>query len=249
MKKMRWVGWSKGERAALLLLLVVLAGCGTPLPPQVIVVGDVPATGQEARQPDAEHPVYYFPLAVGFKEVGAIVAGEKPPQKNDVSHALAVALAKRHYLVMNAVHAPEQLLVFWWGSMNPQIENFGSNDPADQVFFNEREMLALVGAYKAGGMGWKSGDLRTAARDDRYFVIVMAFDFAEARQHRKKLLWMTKMSTESVGTDLSSVIPALITSGGPAFGRDTTPDWIDSGKPQKVERVILGPTEIKEYVP
>jgi len=230
--------------------LAVLAGCANPLPPQVLVVGDVTETGRKLAPPTADQPVYYFPLVVGYKEVGGVIAGEKQPAKNDVSHALAVALAKQHYLLMDAQHAPGQLLVFWWGSMNPQIEDFGSNDPTQQVFFNEREMLALVGAYKTTKLApWDSDRLRTAARDDRYFVIVMAFDFAAARRHEKKLLWMAKMSTESVGTDLPAVFPALIASGGPAFGRDTAPGWIDSGQPPKEEKVILGPAEYRDYVP
>lgn len=214
------------------------------------MVGDVTEAGKKLIAPTADQPVYYFPLVVGYQELGGVVAGEKQPAKNDVSHALGVALAKQHYLVMNARHAPEQLLVFWWGSMNPQIQDFGSNDPTEQVFFNEREMLALVGAYKTAALApWESQTLRTAARDDRYFVIVMAFDFAAARKHEKKLLWMAKMSTGSIGTDLPAVFPALIASGGPVFGRDTTPSWIDSSQPAKEGKVILGPAEYKDYVP
>ena len=229
--------------------LALLAGCST-LPPQVIVVGDLTPMGKKLTPPDADHPVYYFPLAVGFKELGATIAGEKPPPKNDVSHTIAVELARQHYLVMNAQHPPEQLLVLWWGSMNPEIQDFGSNDPTEQVFFNEREMLALVGAYKTQMMApWNAQDLKSAARDDRYFVIVMAFDFQAARQHQKKLLWMAKMSAASVGTDLTTVIPALVATGGPTFGRDTPPTWVDSGKSLKEGHVILAPTEMKEVVP
>lgn len=227
-----------------------LTGCMNRLPPQVIVAGDVTEMGQKLTVPDAGHPVYYFPLVVGYKEMGAVIAGEKVPEKNVVLHTLAVELAKQHYLVMNAQHSPQQLLVFWWGSMNPQIENFGSSDPSDQVFFNEREMLALVGAYKTSAIApWKSDELRTAARDDRYFLILMAYDFAAAREHKKKLLWMAKMSTESVGTDLPSVISSLVASGGPAFGRDTPPSVVDSSQLLKEGKVILAPLEIKDYLP
>lgn len=229
--------------------LAVLAGCSTPLPPQVIVVGDVTAEGQKLEPPSAGRPTYYFPLVVGYKEMGAVAAGEKVPVKNEVLRTLAVALAKQHYLVMDATHPPEQLMVFWWGSMNPEIQDFGSDDPTEQVFFNKREMLALVGAYKADRLTpWASEDLQTAARDDRYFVILMAFDYAAARQRQKKLLWMAKMSTAAVGTDLPSVIPALAASGRPAFGRDTTPDWVDSGKVREGS-VIIAPLEVKETVP
>jgi hypothetical protein len=230
--------------------LGLLAGCMNPQPPQVVVVGDVTPLGKQFPEPDAAHPVYYFPLPVGYKEVGARVAGEKVPPKHEVEHTLAVALAKRHYLVMNAAHPPQQLLVLWWGSMNPDIQDFGSNDPAEQVFFNEREMLALVGAYKMDMQApWAAQDIRSAARDDRYFVILMAFDFAAARQHQKKLLWMAKMSTPSNGAYLQEVIPALAASGAPAFGRDTVPAFVDSAEALKTGRVTLGPLELKGTVP
>ncbi len=91
-------------------------------------------------------------------------------------------------------------------------------------------------------------ELRTAARDDRYFVILLAFDYAAARQRQKKLLWMAKMSTAAVGTNLPAVIPALAASGRPVFGRDTTPDWVDSGK-MREGSVILAPLEVEETVP
>jgi hypothetical protein len=230
--------------------ICLLASCTNSFPPQVVVVGDVTPLGKKGPAPDAEHPVYYFPLPVGFKELGALVAGEKPPRKDEVCHTIAVALAKQHYLLMTADHPPQQLLVFWWGSMNPQLEDFGSNDPGDQVFFNEREMLALVGAYKMETMPyWRTNDLKSAARDDRYFVVIMAFDFEAARQHQKKLLWMAKMSTPSNGTDLTAVIPALVASGTAAFGQDTMPAVIDSSTVLREGKVTLAPLELKETLP
>jgi hypothetical protein len=230
---------------------LLLAGCSQVLPPQVLVVGDLTKLGKESPPPDAAHPVYYYPLVVGYKEVGATFANEPPPpKKNDVAHTLAVALAKQNYLLMTAEHPPQQLLVFWWGSMNPEIQDFGSNDPTEQVFFNEREMLALVGAYKTQMMPyWTTNDIKAAARDDRYFVVIMAFDFAAARQRQKKLLWMAKMSVPSSGTTLTEVIPALVASGASAFGRDTMPEVLDSSRVLKEGKVILAPLEVKETLP
>jgi hypothetical protein len=251
MKPTTW--WSGiAKRLGSAVGLVLLAGCSqVATPPQVVVVGDATPLGKKQPAPDAQHPIYYFPLPVGYKEVGATIAGEPPPpRKDEVCHTLAVALAKQHYLLMNAAHPPEQLLVFWWGSMNPELDDFGSNDPADQIFFNEREMLALVGAYKTEMMPyWQTNDIKSAARDDRYFVIIMAYDFAAARQHQKKLLWMAKMSTPSLGTNLTAVIPALVASGAPAFGQDTVPAVIDSSKAMQEGKVILGPLELKETLP
>ncbi len=232
-----------------ILYLAALTGCMRQLPPQVIVVGDVTEMGRKLTPPSAQQPVYYFPLVVGYKELGSPIAGEKVPEKNVVLHTLAKELAKQHYLVMTEQHPPDQVLIFWWGSMNPEIQDFGSNDPLEQVFFNEGEMLALVGAYKSSGIAsTQYHDLRAAARDDRYFIILMAYDFAAARLRQKKLLWMAKMSTESVGTYLPEVISALVASGGPAFGRDTPPSFVDS-ELALGGKVILAPLEVKEVLP
>jgi hypothetical protein len=231
-------------------VLAGLAGCLSKPPPQVLVIGDLTDDGKKLTPPDVTHPVYYFPVVVGYREMGRVIAGEPVPDKNTVLHTLAVALAKRHYLVVNNQHPPDQLLVFWWGSLNPMIEDFGSNDPSQQVFFNEREMLALIGAYKTQMMApWQEQEFRHHARDDRYYIILMAFDFEAARHHIKKPLWMAKMSTESRGTDLPAVIPALVASGAPTFGRDTQPEEINSGDAQKEENVTLGPMEVREYIP
>lgn len=231
----------------------LLAGCaGRALPPQVVVVGDLSALGKQLPVPDADHPVYYYPLPVGFKEMGATYAGEKPPpSKSEVCRTIALALAKQHYLLGTAAHPPQQLLVLWWGSMNPEITDMGgSGDPMDRVFFNEREMLALVGAYKLQQpFGGQVDDVKAAAQEDRYFVVIMAYDFAAAVQHQKKLLWMAKMSTAAVGTDLAAVIPALVASGAPAFGRDTQPDIVDSSTVLKEGTVKLAPLEVKETLP
>ncbi len=227
-----------------------LTGCLSRPSPQVVVVGDLTDDGKKLPLPDAAHPVYYFPVVVGYKEMGRAIAGEPVPDKNTVLHTLAVALARRHYLVVDGQHTPEQVLVFWWGSLNPIIEDFGSNDPSQQVFFNEREMLALIGAYKTQMRApWQEQDFRRHARDDRYYVILMAFDFAAAKRREKKLLWMAKMSTESHGTNLPEVIPALVASGAPVFGRDTKPEEINSGDVLKQENVTLAPLEVKEYIP
>lgn len=77
----------------------------------------------------------------------------------------------------------------------------------------------------------------------------MAFAFAAARRHQKKLLWMAKMSTPSVGTNLTAVMPARVANGASAFGRDTMPTVLDSGRMLKEGTVRIGPLEIKGTVP
>jgi hypothetical protein len=231
------------------LALPGLAAGGTPAP-QVIVVGDVTKLGRQARVPDAANPVYYVPLTPDQSKPDDPKAGGRQPPKDEVLKRLVEALAKRHYLPAGPGHPPELVLSFWWGTADPELENFGTDDALQEESFNERAMIALVGSDKKQElMSWHSKDLRAAAREERHYVIVMAFDYAAAVQKQKKVLWITRMSTPSAHIDLAEVIPVLVTTGGPAYGREAFPKWIDSGKPVREESIKIAPLEVKETVP
>jgi hypothetical protein len=108
--------------------------------------------------------------------------------------------------------------------MNPQVDDTGDPDNPQTIFWNQKEMLALVAGNtlkNIGALSFEREDILQAARDDRYFVIVSAFDFAAAKEKKKKLLWQAKMSTPSNRVSLAEVIPGLITAGAPHFGRET----------------------------
>ncbi len=186
--------------------------------------------GRKVPAPSREKPAYYYPLVAGWREEGAVIAGERPPAKTFVIHELAKALAAQGYLVMGAkTPRPSLLLVLHWGCMNPQIEDFGSNDPSQKVFFNQNEMLSLVGAEKLGALdlSFEREAVMQGAEDDRYFIIVVAYDFADAMQKKKTKLWVARMSTPSTGLTMADVVRPLATSGGPLFGRETSrPQWI-----------------------
>jgi hypothetical protein len=215
-------------------------------------VVDLTLEGKKVTLPSPGKPVYYFPVVSGYHEVGAITAGEKPPPKTEVIHLLAEALAKQGYFVVSkASGAPSLLLVFHWGYMNPQIEDFGTGDPAQKVFFNQREMLGLVAGHTLGNLdlSFEREDVMQAAEDDRYFVVVAAYDYEAALKHQKKMLWSAKMSTPSNGVSIGEVIPALIASGAPQFGRETNrPKWI-TAPVNSTPKVELGTPEVKEYLP
>jgi len=74
------------------------------------------------------------------------------------------------------------------------------------------------------------------ARAPRYFVILLAYDYKDWMQHyqdwhehktssgrnqRPTLLWEAHVSTEMAGHSLEEVLPALITTAAPMFGRET----------------------------
>ena len=202
-----------------------LFGFGAPKETDVNVVVDMTEAGKNIAPPTKEKPAFYYPVLAGYRESGALVAGEKSPPPNSVAKLLAKALAAQHYYVVGTkTPAPSLILVFHWGYMNPQIDDTGYADNPSAVFWNQKEMLALVAGNtlaNLGSFGFEREDILQAARDDRYFVIVSAYDFEAAKEKKKKLLWQAKMSTRSNRVSLDEVIPSMITAGGPHFGRET----------------------------
>lgn len=233
------------------LLLAAGSSCVAPAP-QAIVLGDVTSEGARRRAPSREAPVYYFPVIAGYRERGAVMGGTKPPAETEVVQAVTQALAREHYLVMKPGSTPDLMLVIWWGMINPLIDEMEPNEDdvaPTQVFANTREMMALVGAFKTDTLfrsDWNR--LKEAARDDRYFILVGAYDFAAAARQERKLLWSARMSTESAGRAPDEIFPLLAASGAVVFGRDTAPVLHDTSEPVKTPSVELAPLEVIEML-
>jgi hypothetical protein len=196
---------------------------------EVTVVVDQTDAGRKVKPPTKESPAYYFAISAGFHERGAVVAGEKSPPTDDVEVLLRRALANQGYLpATNEGPAPTLLLVYGWGTMNPEIIETGTlededgNSMALESVANKREMISLVGGYKVDTFFSMDRDrVEEAIREDRYFMIVSAYDFAAAVKREKKLLWRAKISAPSQGTDLAETLPTLARVGSRYFGRDT----------------------------
>ena len=200
-------------------------GFGAPKEADVNVVVDLTDAGRKIVPPTKEKPAFYYPVLASYRESGSLVAGEKNPPSTPVAKLLAKALAAQHYYVMGTKTPPPTIiLVFHWGYMNPQIDDTGDDENPQQIFWNQKEMLALVAGNtvkNVGAFGSDRDDILQNIRDDRYFVIVSAYDFDSAKEKKKVLLWQAKMSTPSNRVSLAEVIPAMITAGGPRFGRET----------------------------
>jgi hypothetical protein len=198
--------------------------------------------GRKLTPPTRAQPAYYYPVVAGWQEKGAVVAGEKPPPRLTVVHELAKALAGQGYLVVDAkTPPPTLLLVLHWGYMNPQIDDL-STDPGSpqKIFFNEKQMVGLVGGGTLGNLdlSFERESVMQGAEDDRYFIIVSAYDFADAMKKKKTLLWQARMSTPSAGLTMADVIVPLVKNGAPLFGRETLrPKWVTTpvGPEGKVE--------------
>lgn len=244
------------NRAARLLLVLVsfpLARFARADDPACEVNVNIAMTpdGRKWTAPTPQTPAYYYPVVGGFRAEGAQIAGEKAPPVKPIIHLLAKALARQHYLVVSPQHQnPSLLLVLFWGAMNPEIDDVGDFDNPQKVFYNQKDMVALLGGQTLGNLDldFEREAVMQGAEDNRYFVLVSAYDFAAARQHKKVLLWQARMSTPSGGVTLDAAIPALVAAGEPLFGHETMrPKWVTlpAGRQANVE---VGEPEFKNYV-
>jgi hypothetical protein len=237
--------------------LVAVAGSAHAAAPagDVNVVVDMTEAGRQIAAPTSEHPAFYLPLVIGYREEGEKAAGNHAPPQEEVLKVFAEELAQHGYRVMN-VHrgAPTLLLVFSWGVWNPvtvQLEEGGSS-----VALNAPELSLLVAGNTVKNLPimprWMTNidreELRSDLKEDRFFAIVTAFKWTDQRPHQHVLLWTAKMSIPSRGLAFDQVLPALIATGGPFFGRETTKRQQVTVPLLREGRVNLGELQVKGIV-
>ncbi|HEY1791926.1 MAG TPA: hypothetical protein VGG34_03345 [Opitutaceae bacterium] len=70
---------------------------------------------------------------------------------------------------------------------------------------------------------YQRDDMIQELEHDRYFVILMAYDFQGMWRHRThKLLWETRFSIRERGADFSKALPLMAMNASRYFGRDTS---------------------------
>jgi hypothetical protein len=115
-------------------------------------------------------------------------------------------------------------------------ENF---DSAMQAVTEEEEQRRQVDLRNAMLLGYDSdlqashelqntvlGDhfkeLVREIEEDRYFVVLMAYDFQKLwKEKKKKLLWVTRISIRQRGNEFGKVLPSMLQYASEYFGRDS----------------------------
>lgn len=257
------------RRVGTILLAAVLAASAAPpaRATDVIVYSRVTDAGRKLAAPTADHPVYYLLVSGGFGEAGQTVRGENSPPPAVVEHLVREALGTQGY-VPATKQSPriDIFIVFNWGYLNPIIVStfeegrVNPRNPSEpppliehQEILNEQQMLGLLGAAALDDKQFATDSqvqqIAQAAGEDRYFVVLSAYDFPAITHKVRKLVWRAMMSLPAAGTDLTESLPALVKAGAPYFGRE-------SGLPQHVVeplvppgKVEIGPAKVEEYLP
>ena len=82
--------------------------------------------------------------------------------------------------------------------------------------------LAQAGRTEISTFKLRRDDLMAEIEQNRYFVILMAYDFqALWKQKKHRLIWVTRMSVRERGGDFAKILPSMVGYAGKFFGHDT----------------------------
>ncbi len=249
---------------AFLYLPTVLFAAALPLVPaararsfDMVAIAEQTKKGAEVQPPMVGVPAYYVAYDGGDIESGDPIAGQKPPTAAALGAALREALASQGYQPATAAAAPSLLLIYHWGAINistieiPRISKLKPNLRARIYLgaptYDAAKLENFLVSRKFGPPpndwapipGFLTPSLRDTldlAQDDRYFVIVSAYDFAAVARREPALLWRVKLSARSVASDMDEVLPALLRGGASFFGRNF--------QDRQLERVPLTPSTV-----
>jgi hypothetical protein len=233
---------------------------------QVITSTDVTAAGAMRRPPSPSDPTYYVPLIKGYHDFGVSFGGEKVPSQEQAILPIVRILAKDGYLLADARHKPTQVIMFTWGTMNPNIvSDPGDPDmPGEQV--NRTQVLQFLGGDKLGLLNYYPNDadvtllpgltrfdpdadaIAHIAHEPLYIVALASYEFPVAQPKNPKLLWRTKISCPSIGLMLGDTLLPMLEIAAPNIGRETNrPVWVNASDKFRTD-VQIGKLKTEEYL-
>jgi hypothetical protein len=82
--------------------------------------------------------------------------------------------------------------------------------------------FAVSPALQNTVLGGRIDQMMKEVEEDRYFVVMMAYDFQKLwKDKKRKLLWVTRISIRQRGNDFAKILPAMMQDASDYFGRDS----------------------------
>lgn len=222
--------------------------------PEALVVSDAIEKMPEEFLPAPGRPVHYVILGSAERTLGASIAGEPQPDRAVLESEVIRVLATQGFVrTQIGGPMPQLALIITWGSANLMIDDFEETDDEGETFtsslvWNRREINFLVGAYKANQRLMSSADaeaINDAARQDRLYLMISAFDAVALVKKEKKILWRTRVSIDSLRNSLPESLNVMLASAAPYLGRDTErPVFVDDNIRRKAEVHIGTPVVV-----
>ncbi len=140
--------------------------------------------------------------------------------------------------------------------------SFSSDYAFDGDFYDQRQYsdasnAKLIGFDRAlrrkGLMPQDEYELRTMLRDERYFIILMAYDWQKLRTEKEfDLLWSTRFSLDSIGTNFEEAYHSLSRAASDYYGTHLDGElaksktWLGSGDVETGELEVVETVEEEE---
>jgi hypothetical protein len=217
---------------------------------EVVVVSSKVFNGYaRERQPDGT----YKPEFYAFGEGGCWTRPIKDlAMENlkfiDIARTVAGPLAKLNYRPALEPDGTGLLILVFWGSTQGSIGVHpafrGEVDDQNARILGYSEVLATARSSSRGS--W-ANDIRAEVGDNRYYVVLQAFDFKTAWQEKKlKPLWTTRMSLSERGAFVP-VLEQMVQDAASYFGHDS--DGLQRNGDEPKGTVDLAPLQILEVNP
>ena len=196
-----------------------IAGSATPR--EVIVYSGLTDAGRKLTPPTRDRPARCRVGSGGYHEWGGIRAGETPAKLEFVDPLVRAALRVNGFEGLHVGETADVVVVFQWGCMRPNPVGLGI--ARSERVANQAELLDLVGGgvLSDGRNGHMRSALIEASLEERYFLIVSAFEPSSYARNTKTLLWRTQCSVPLAGISQAQAFPVLAGAGAVYFGRDT----------------------------
>ena len=100
------------------------------------------------------------------------------------------------------------------------LSDFGANNTAQYQQTMRNNRLGISKALNRKNItSTEEFDLRVEMQDERYFIILMAYDYEKLRsENERELLWTTRFSVPSIGTNFEDAYPALARAASAYYG-------------------------------
>jgi hypothetical protein len=141
----------------------------------------------------------------------------------DIARTISAPLAEQNYLRAVDSDNTELLIMVYWGTTTGRIPAAGRQHTLQEKNMVKNElMLGFDSPLKDPPDPFKFDyqDLVGEVRRNRYFVVLLAYDFqmmSKLKKHR--LLWETRYSIRQAGNDFAAQLSKITEYASPFFGR------------------------------
>jgi len=165
------------------------------------------------------------------------------PQKDANIEALNAALPAYATSIADAGYADPGPMNQISDSMVLANENTSSALARNAVLLGYAQELKKFGP--AGGLSTeKEKTLRAELSEERYFVVLMAYDYQAFKKDKAaKLRWVTRLSVRTAGNNFTEALPVLCQAGSHVFGKQMD-DLVHLKANLREGRVSLGELKI-----